>query len=185
MTSGKATRRGTTNTNVRGSSYQRRARKWHLLEVFQSPIFGAGWTHCYRCFALLCYETLTVDRIIPGCHGGRYTRGNIRPACGRCNYSTGAVLKAMITPEEERGRNLKIDEQVRRMDPPRYTRGQVAKIVGKSPDTLKRWKRNRIYMPSERRPFGQIMVDLYTDEDVKAMKKIAKGMKPGRKKSVA
>ena len=32
---------------------------------------------------------LTVDRIVPGCQGGRYVRTNIRPACGPCNSETG------------------------------------------------------------------------------------------------
>lgn len=173
--------RGTTNTNVRGSSYQRRARKWWVLKVFESPRFGAGWTHCYRCLALLCYETLTIDRMVAGCHGGTYRRDNIRPACGPCNSETGAVLRSTITPSEERSRDLKIDEQVRQMHPARYTRRQAASLVGKDPDTLKRWKRNHVYMPSDRKPFGQIMVDLYTDEDIAAMKKIAKTLKPGRR----
>lgn len=47
---------------------------------------------CYRCGALLTAETLTVDRIIPGCKGGTYRRDNIRPACGPCNSETGGPL---------------------------------------------------------------------------------------------
>lgn len=41
---------------------------------------------CYRCGRLLIFETLTVDRIIPGKKGGTYRRNNIRPACGTCNF---------------------------------------------------------------------------------------------------
>lgn len=41
---------------------------------------------CYRCGRLLIFETLTVDRIIPGRKGGTYRRNTIRPACGTCNY---------------------------------------------------------------------------------------------------
>ena len=37
---------------------------------------------------------LTIDRIIPGCHGGTYRRNNIRPACGPCNSETGGGLWA-------------------------------------------------------------------------------------------
>lgn len=48
---------------------------------------------CYRCGELLTVDTVTVDRIIPGCHGGTYRRDNIRPACGKCNSSTGAPLR--------------------------------------------------------------------------------------------
>lgn len=48
---------------------------------------------CYRCGTLLTAETVTVDRIIPGCRGGTYRRDNIRPACGRCNSETGGGLR--------------------------------------------------------------------------------------------
>lgn len=47
---------------------------------------------CYRCGKLLWFETLTVDRIIPGCKGGKYVRNNIRPACAGCNSETGGPL---------------------------------------------------------------------------------------------
>lgn len=47
---------------------------------------------CYRCGALLTVDTVTVDRIIPGCRGGTYRRSNIRPACGGCNSETGGAL---------------------------------------------------------------------------------------------
>lgn len=49
---------------------------------------------CYRCGRLLTVETVTVDRIIPGCYGGTYRRNNIRPACGACNSETGATLRS-------------------------------------------------------------------------------------------
>lgn len=48
---------------------------------------------CYRCGRLLVFETLTVDRIIPGCQGGTYRRTNIRPACGPCNEKTGGGVR--------------------------------------------------------------------------------------------
>lgn len=48
---------------------------------------------CYRCGALLTTETVTVDRIRPGCQGGTYARTNIRPACGTCNSTTGATTR--------------------------------------------------------------------------------------------
>lgn len=78
---------------------------------------------------------------------------------------------------------MKINEQVREMHPPRYTVSQAAALVGKDVDTLKRWKRNGVFKPSDSRPFGKLDVDLYTSEDIKAMKKIARTMRPGRKKS--
>lgn len=41
---------------------------------------------------MLTLETLTLDRIVPGCDGGTYARTNIRPCCGTCNSSTGGQL---------------------------------------------------------------------------------------------
>jgi hypothetical protein len=82
--------RGTTNGNVRGSAEDRRVRKRWLLARF-----GNGETApCYRCPTVLDFETITVDRIIPGCEGGTYRRSNIRPACAPCNESTGGSLGA-------------------------------------------------------------------------------------------
>lgn len=183
------TKRGTSNGNERGSSYGRRARKWWLLQTFEHPRFGAGWTWCYLCLALLSYETLTVDRIVPGCEGGRYVRGNIRPACGRCNSATGGRLAHRmketypVNVGEEVG--MKIDDQVRLMEPRRYTRRQAAQIIGKDIDTLKRWSRDGVYCPSDSRKFGSLTVGLYTEDDIKALRQISKTMKPGRRKASA
>lgn len=51
---------------------------------------------CYRCGKLLTLETLTVDRIVPGCKGGTYRRNNIRPSCADCASKTGRDLSAEI-----------------------------------------------------------------------------------------
>jgi hypothetical protein len=55
---------------------------------------------CYRCGKLLTVDTVTVDRIVPGCvktamfpNGGTYVRHNIRPACGDCNSKTGGATR--------------------------------------------------------------------------------------------
>jgi len=119
--------RGTSNTNDRGSSYSRAARRKWLVENYRADVDviqvvcngvlipGAGpvqlrlveeFPHryrvlgepepacrCYRCGKLLTEETLTVDRIIPGCMGGTYRRSNIRPACGPCNIHTGNQVR--------------------------------------------------------------------------------------------
>jgi 5-methylcytosine-specific restriction endonuclease McrA len=99
--------RGTTNRNARGSSKDRAARKWWLLDTFAadveySELHRVGlkfWfrhrqaCRCYRCGVLLTYDTLTVDRIVPGCKGGRYVRNNIRPACSACNSETGGACR--------------------------------------------------------------------------------------------
>lgn len=102
--------RGTTNGNVRGSSYDRRRRRAYLMMAYASDV--EGFVRCYRCGCLLYnedapplegwdptawimagYATLTVDRIVPGIHGGTYRRTNIRPACGPCNSETGATTR--------------------------------------------------------------------------------------------
>jgi hypothetical protein len=74
--------RGTSNANDRGSATDRRRRKQFLLDTH-----GNGTTApCAFCGRALTFETVTVDRFpTPGRLGGRYTRDNIRPACGPCN----------------------------------------------------------------------------------------------------
>ena len=86
-----ATHRGTSNRDDRGNTADRAARRAYLLRAF-----GDGTTaRCYRfdvCGAVLDDSTITVDRVVPGRDGGRYTRDNIRPACGPCNSETGGAL---------------------------------------------------------------------------------------------
>jgi len=114
---GKA-KRGTTNRNERGSVTDRlRRREWlvstyradqdvFVIELFHGPLTvavlrGAGEAacRCYRCGQLLTVDTVTVDRIKPGCLGGTYKRENIRPSCQPCASITGA----MIGVERKRG----------------------------------------------------------------------------------
>lgn len=110
--------RGTSNTNVRGNTCDRQARRTYLVDTFPADV-GASVLYregiaidvqpynprldgcayvqrpacrCYRCGRLLVVETVTVDRIVPGCAGGTYRRNNIRPACAACNSSTGGAL---------------------------------------------------------------------------------------------
>lgn len=99
-------RRGTTNGNQRGSAEARRRRREWLVTTYRADVdvsLIAGLVlgvvtgtegaqpacRCYRCGHLLTVDTLTVDRIKPGCQGGTYARSNIRPACSRCNSETG------------------------------------------------------------------------------------------------
>lgn len=85
-------RRGTSNGMSRGGAPARRARKHWLLETF-----GDGRTALcsFGCGTVLTFETLTVDRYpVPGCRGGRYVRGNIRPACQPCNSTNGGALRS-------------------------------------------------------------------------------------------
>lgn len=104
-------RRGTSNANQRGGSEARRRRREWLVTTFranadlyvipfETPVetetclgMGTPACRCYRCGVLLTVDTVTVDRIIPGAHGGTYRRNNIRPACGACNSSTGGSVR--------------------------------------------------------------------------------------------
>lgn len=131
-------RRGTSNTNQRGSAKDRRRRKEWLLETYAADrplirltfddgreivdhfveesleqclgyadVVGAETVptaRCYRCGCLLHFDTLTVDRILPGCLGGTYKRGNIRPACAKDNSETGGRLANSKVYEAAKGR---------------------------------------------------------------------------------
>ena len=106
--------RGTTNGNARGSNADRARRRAWLVQTYRADkdvdlvIFaatrlvqelprglaaGRPACRCYRCGDLMVEETLTVDRIIPGCRGGTYRRNNIRPACAKCNSETGGATR--------------------------------------------------------------------------------------------
>lgn len=89
------TTRGTSNSNQRGSSKTRARRRVWLVLTYQSDL-GPGICRCYRCGIGLTIDTVTVDRIIPGCRGGRYVRGNIRPACSKCNSETGGGIRSKL-----------------------------------------------------------------------------------------
>lgn len=88
--------RGTTSKNVSGNSTDRRRRKAWLVETFRADVDldGEPACRCYRCGVLLTVDTVSPDRIKPGCLGGSYRRENLRPACLPCNMSTGGALGA-------------------------------------------------------------------------------------------
>lgn len=82
--------RGTSNGNSRGGSRERRVRKAWLLREFGDGVKAP----CSFCTEPVTMETISVDRWpIPGCDGGTYARGNIRPACRTCNSSHGATVR--------------------------------------------------------------------------------------------
>lgn len=105
-------RRGTTNRNVRGSSYARRRRREWLVETYRANVDvveveilgqvvllevdvreGLGTMYgqvqmacrCYRCGALLTVDTVTVDRMFPGIEGGTYSTPRRDHRDGRTN----------------------------------------------------------------------------------------------------
>lgn len=62
-----------------------------------------------------------------------------------------------------------------------YTRSRAAYLVNRSPDTLKRWHRLGLCVPSSSMQAGKLRVWLYTDDDIKQLKDFAHKQKPGRK----
>lgn len=87
--------RGTSNSNARGGSRDRRARKLWLLAT-RDPDLGPTLVRCAlqmheHCHGTVTYETMQVDRIVSGLHGGTYRRDNIQPACPPCNHRKGTL----------------------------------------------------------------------------------------------
>lgn len=85
--------RGTSNSNRRGSSADRRARKLWLLATFDvdlGPETARCALRCHRdCHDTVTYETMQVDRKVSQLHGGTYRRDNIQPSCPPCNHHKG------------------------------------------------------------------------------------------------
>lgn len=83
-----ASRRSTSNANVRGNTTERAIRRAWLVTVY-----GDGQhVRCFHCGTLLDVTTVSPDRIRPGVLGGTYAKDNIRPACLGCNVSDGGKL---------------------------------------------------------------------------------------------
>lgn len=76
-----------------------------------------------------------------------------------------------------------IATMVRRMTPTRYAVKEAAELVGKSPDTLVRWRRTGLYVPSDQMRVGKLTVYLYTDRDIENMKRLARTIRPGRRRA--
>lgn len=82
--------RGRSNTNERGSSYDRRARRAWLV----SPVAGFGGdgvkVPCWECGVWLTVDEVIPDRMVSGELGGTYRRSNIRgPHCHPCSCRQG------------------------------------------------------------------------------------------------
>jgi len=66
-----------------------------------------------------------------------------------------------------------------------YTRSRAARLVNRSPDTLKRWHKSGLCIPSGNMSAGKLKVWLYSDGDIQALKEVARNQKPGRKPKTA
>lgn len=149
-------RRGTSNGNERGSAEGRRRRREWLVVTYRADVDvlvlrdvgGSGRDvlipvdvrrgerfpdqqpacRCYRCGALLTVDTVTADRIKPGCQGGTYRRDNIRPACGPCNSITGGAVRGPLT--SKKGKNVpRIRRGGNNRKNVRFTNGRPATAV--------------------------------------------------------
>lgn len=70
---------------------------------------------------------------------------------------------------------------VSEMRPPRYTTQDVAEKIGRSRDTVVRWRKTGLFVPSECADFGGVTVWLYTAQDIRDLRKLAASQHPGRK----
>lgn len=64
-----------------------------------------------------------------------------------------------------------------------FTRSKASKRIGRSIDTLKRWQKLDILIPSGNMPVGKLIVWLYSEEDIQKGMLIKDEQKPGRKKA--
>ncbi len=84
--------RSTSNSNQRGSSYERAKRRQFLMDKY-----GDGEKClCTHCGVVLTVFSVTCDRIIPGILGGTYSRSNVRPSCLPCNSSHGGKMASLL-----------------------------------------------------------------------------------------
>lgn len=90
-----STTRGTSNTNDRGNTADRRRRKAWLLATYDEDL-GPDTCRCAECRVELDWDSVQLDRIVPGALGGRYTRDNIRPLCALCNIRAGVILREQL-----------------------------------------------------------------------------------------
>lgn len=70
----------------RGNNKDRAARKVWMLKTF-APLSDPDKAYCVHCQAIVGYDEVQADRIIPGSQGGSYARTNVQPSCGPCNLT--------------------------------------------------------------------------------------------------
>ena len=88
-----AERRSTSNSNVRGSSHDRRRRRRWLVEEFGDGEFVACFLQrSPECLYVLDVHNVSPDRLRLGVDGGSYCKGNIQPACLPCQCDQGGQV---------------------------------------------------------------------------------------------
>lgn len=61
------------------------------------------------------------------------------------------------------------------------TVSEAAAKVGRSTDTLTKWRQRGLFEPTQSIQFGKLTVYLYTPDDIASLRKFAKTMRPGPK----
>lgn len=61
-----------------------------------------------------------------------------------------------------------------------HTRNDVAQMLDRSLDTIRRWEREGIANPSGAMELGKLTVHLYSDEDIDHLREATKSIKMGR-----
>lgn len=62
------------------------------------------------------------------------------------------------------------------------TASGAAYLINRSTDTVRRWHRKGLCVPSQSMQAGQLTVWLYTMDDIKRLREVARTQKPGRKR---
>lgn len=61
-----------------------------------------------------------------------------------------------------------------------YTVSEAAELVGKSADTLRRWRRSGFMVPSKKVVMGEQIVYVYTEKDIENLHQLAEITKRGK-----
>jgi hypothetical protein len=87
------------------------------------------------------------------------------------------VVKKAPTPAEEGTVYDHVPEGM-------LSRREAGLLIGKSYDTIRRWHESGIYKSTNFAQMGKNLVHLYDPADIKAMKKLARTIKPGPEKGI-
>jgi len=73
---------------------------------------------------------------------------------------------------------------IRKGMPPGWnTRQQVADACNRTLDTIQRWEKEGVCRPGRYEQRGQLLIPLYSDQQMALLVEVAATMKPGRKKA--